>query len=245
MSPKLFSNLSAVVYYEYGSPDVLQLEEIETPVPADDEILIKIEAASVNSGDWHILRADPFMIRAVSGPLKPKHRILGTDVSGRVEAVGSSVSRFHIGDEVFGDVSRCGFGAFAEYVCVPEKEAIILKPDSLTFEQAAAVPSAAVTALQALRNKGHIEPGQNVLINGASGGVGSYAVQLAKSFGAEVTGVCSTGKVDMVSSLGADHIIDYTKEDFSQNGLQYDLIHAANGYHSISQYKGSLKPNGT
>ena len=185
------------------------------------------------------------MIRAVSGPLKPKHRILGTDVSGRVEAVGSSVSRFHIGDEVFGDVSRCGFGAFAEYVCVPEKEAIILKPDSLTFEQAAAVPSAAVTALQALRNKGHIEPGQNVLINGASGGVGSYAVQLAKSFGAEVTGVCSTGKVDMVSSLGADHIIDYTKEDFSQNGLQYDLIHAANGYHSISQYKGSLKPNGT
>jgi NADPH:quinone reductase-like Zn-dependent oxidoreductase len=185
------------------------------------------------------------LVRAVSGLFKPKHRILGTDVSGRVEAVGSNVSRFHIGDEVFGDLSRCGFGAFAEYVSVPEKEALILKPDYMTFEQAAAVPSAAVTALQALRNKGHIESGQNVLINGASGGVGSYAVQIAKSLGAEVTGVCSTGNVDMVSSLGTDHVIDYTKEDFSQNGLQYDLIHAANGYYSISQYKGALKPNGT
>jgi NADPH:quinone reductase-like Zn-dependent oxidoreductase len=154
--------MKAVVYYEYGSPDVLQLEEVETPVPADDEVLIKIEAASVNAGDWHILRADPFLVRAVSGLFKPKHRILGTDVSGRVEAVGSNVSRFHIGDEVFGDLSRCGFGAFAEYVSVPEKEALILKPDYMTFEQAA------VTALQALRNKGHIESGQNVLINGAS-----------------------------------------------------------------------------
>ena len=237
--------MKAIVYHEYGSPDVLELEEVERPTPGDDEVLVKVHAASVNAGDWHLLRADPLLIRAVAGLLKPKHKILGTDVAGIVEAVGRNVQRFQPGDEVFGDISRCGFGAFAEYVSVPESAALVLKPANMTFEEAAAVPSAAVTALQALRDKGHIQAGQNVLINGASGGVGMFAVQIAKSFGAEVTGVCSTGNLEKVRSIGADHVIDYTKEDFTQNEQRYDLIHAANGFHSISDYKRALSSNGT
>ena len=183
------------------------------------------------------------MVRLSSGLLKPKNTILGADIAGRVEAVGRNVTQFQPGDEVFGDLSGCGWGGFAEYVCAREN-ALVLKPANMTFEEAAAVPMAAVTALQGLRDKGQIQPGQKVLINGASGGVGTFAVQIAKSFGAEVTAVCSTRNLDMVRSIGADHVIDYTQEDFTQNGQRYDLILAANGYHSISDYKRALSPIG-
>src|SRR5205823_7916144 len=186
----------------------------------------------------------PFLMRFTSGLLKPKHQILGAAFAGRVEAVGRNVTQFQPGEEVFGDLSACGFGAFAEYVSVPEK-ALALKPTRLTFEEAATVPVSAVTALQGLRDKGQIQPGQKVLIHGASGGVGMFAVQIAKSFGAEVTGVCSTRNVDMARSIGADQVIDYTQEDFTQNGQRYDLILAANGYHPISDYKRALRPKGT
>jgi len=235
--------MKAIVYEEYGSPDVLVLKDVEKPTPKDDEVLIKVHAASVNAADLHLLRADPFLVRLSSGLLKPKNKILGADIAGRVEAVGSNVKQFKPGDEVFGDISGCGWGGFAEYVCAREN-ALVLKPANITFEQAAAVPMAAVTALQGLRNKGQIQSGQKVLINGASGGVGTFAVQIAKSFGAEVTGVCSTGKMDMVRSIGADQVIDYTQEDFTQNGHRYDLILAANGYHSISDYRRVLTPKG-
>ncbi len=199
--------MKAIVYTKYGSPDVLELKEVEKPTPKDDEVLVKVHAASTNAADWHLLRADPFLIRLDSGLLKPKNQILGADIAGQVEAVGRNVTQFQRGDEVFGDISGCGFGAFAEYVSVPEN-VLALKPANLTFEEAATVPMAAVTALQALRDKGQIQSGQKVLINGASGGVGTFAVQIAKSFGAEVTGVRSTGKMDMVRSIGADHVID-------------------------------------
>ncbi|MNI30550.1 alcohol dehydrogenase [compost metagenome] len=236
--------MKAIVYLKYGSPDVLQLKEVEKPTPNDDGVLIKIHAVSLNAGDWHLLRGDPFLLRLAAGLLKPKNTILGADIAGRVEAVGKNVKEFKPGDEVFGDISRFGWGGFAEYVSVPE-QALVLKPANITFEEAAATTVAAVTALQALRDKGHIQPGQKVLINGASGGVGTFAVQIAKTFGAEVTGVCSTAKMEMVRSLGADHVIDYTKEDFTQNGQKYDLIIAANGYHPISDYKRALTPKGT
>lgn len=235
--------MKAIVYTKYGSPDVLQLKEVEKPMPKDNEVLIKVHAASVNAADWHLLRGDPFLLRLSFGLLKPKKNILGSDVAGRVEAVGSNVTQFQPGDEVFGDISQCGFGAFAEYVCASEN-ALALKPASTTFEVAAAVPLAAVTALQALRDKGHIQLGQKVLINGAGGGVGTFAVQLAKSFGAEVTGVCSTGKLDIVRSIGADHVIDYKQEDFTQNGQRYDLILDAAAYRSFSAYKRALNPKG-
>ena len=235
--------MKAIVCHKYGSPDVLKLEEIQKPIAGDDEVLVKVHAASANAADWHILRADPFLVRLASGLLKPKHKILGADIAGRVKAVGRNVTRFQPGDEVFGDISGCGWGGFAEYVCAREN-ALALKPASMTFEEAAAVPFAGVTALQGLRDKGQIQPGQKVLINGASGGVGTFAVQLAKSFAAEVTGVCSTRKLDMVRSIGADQVIDYTQEDFTNNGQRYDLILAANGYHSISDYKRALSPNG-
>jgi len=235
--------MKAIVCTKYGPPDVLQLKEVEKPSPKDDEVLIKVHAASANAADWHLLRGDPFLVRLDSGLLKPKNKILGADIAGRVEAVGRNVKQFKPGDEVFGDISACGLGGFAEYVCAREN-ALVLKPPSMTFEQAAAVPMAAVTALQGLRDKGQIQPGQKVLINGASGGVGTFAVQIAKSFGAEVTGVCSTGKLDIVRSIGADQVIDYTQEDFTQNGQRYDLIIAANGYHSISDYKRALGPKG-
>jgi len=236
--------MQAIVYTTYGSPDVLQLNDVEKPAPADDEVLIHMHAASVNAADLHYLRADPFLIRLMSGLLKPKNTILGADIAGRVEAVGKNVTQFQPGDEVFGDISGCGWGGFAEYVCA-RQDALVLKPANITFEQAAAVPMAAVTALQGLRSKGQIQSGQKVLVNGASGGVGTFAVQIAKSFGADVTGVCSTRNLDMVRSIGADRVIDYTREDFTQNEHRFDLILAANGYHSISDYQRALNPKGT
>jgi len=237
--------MKAIVYTEYGAPlDVLRLKEVEKPTPRDHEVLINVHAASVNAADWRLVRADPFLARFATGLLKPKHTIPGADVAGRVEAVGRSVTQFRPGDEVFGDLSACGWGAFAEYVCADEN-ALVLKPADMTFEQAAAVPLAAVTAFQGLRDQGQIKAGQKVLINGASGGVGTFAVQLAKSFGAEVTGVCSTGKVDMVRSLGADHVVDYTREDFTKTAQRYDLILAANGDRSIFDYQRALSPGGS
>jgi NADPH:quinone reductase-like Zn-dependent oxidoreductase len=236
--------MKAIVCTSYGSPDVLQLREVAKPSPQDDEVLIRIHAASVNARDWRLMRANPFFIRlTVGGLFKPKNPILGVDAAGRVEAVGSSVRQFRPGDEVFGYLSRHGGRTFAEYGCAGENE-IALKPARLSFEQAAAVPLAAITALQGLRDKGNIQPGQKVLIQGASGGVGTFAAQIAKALGAEVTGVCSTRNLDMVRSLGADHVIDYTKEDFTRNGQRYDLILAVNGYHPISDYLRSLSPEG-
>ncbi len=235
--------MQAIVCHTYGSPDVLKLEEVAKPVPQENEVLVKIAAASVAAGDWHLLRADPFLVRFMYGFSKPKFKILGSDVAGWVEAVGANVTRFKPGDAVFGDLSTHGFGALAEYVAVPA-DALAPKPTNLTMEQAAAVPVSAITALQALRDHGQIAPGKRVLINGASGGVGTYAVQIAKAFGAEVTAVCSTGKVALVRDLGADHVIDYTKEDFTRSGKQYDLIIAANGYHKLSAYQRALKPQG-
>ena len=236
--------MKAIVYTEYGSPDVLELKEVVRPTPRDNEVSVKVYAVSANAADLHLLRADPFLIRLSSGLLKPKNEILGSDIAGRVEAVGRNVKQFKPGDEVFGDISAGGWGGFAEYVCAHE-DALVLKPANLSFEEAAAVPMAAVTALQGLRSKGGIQHGQKVLINGASGGVGMFAVQIAKAFGAEVTAVCSTRNLNIVRSIGADHVIDYTQEDFTQNGHRYDLILAANGYHSISDYRRVLAPQGT
>jgi NADPH:quinone reductase-like Zn-dependent oxidoreductase len=235
--------MKAVVYTKYGSPDVLQLKEVEKPRPKGNEILIRVHAASANAADRHLMRGDPFFLRFAYGLLKPKKQILGSDIAGRVEAVGRNVQEFLPGDEVFGDISGCGLGSFAEYVSVPE-HAVISKPASMTFEEAAAVPMAAVTALQGLRDKGQIQPGHKVLIHGASGGVGTFAVQIAKAFRAEVTAVCSTRKVDLVRSIGADHVIDYTQEDFTKTGQRYDLILAANGDRSIFEYKRALAPTG-
>jgi NADPH:quinone reductase-like Zn-dependent oxidoreductase len=238
--------MKAIVCTKYGSPDVLQLQEVAKPAPKEDDVLIKIHAASINSRDWRLLRAKPFFIRLMPGGfLQPKNKILGADVAGRVEAIGRYVKQFKPGDEVFGYLpSATGRGTFAEYVCANEKT-ITLKPANLTFEQAAAVPEAAMTALQGLRDNGNIQPGEKVLIQGASGGVGTFAVQIAKAFGAEVTAVCSTRNLEMVRLLGADHVIDYKVEDFTQNGQQYDLILAVNGYHPISDYLKVLKTEGT
>jgi NADPH:quinone reductase-like Zn-dependent oxidoreductase len=236
--------MKAIVRTEYGPPDVLHLKEVEKPTPKDDEVLIRVHAASVNAADWHLLTADVFLVRLMGrGLIRPKDKILGADIAGRVEAVGSNVKLFKPGDEVFGDIFQCGGGGFAEYACARE-DALALKPAGLTFEEAAAVPLAAVTALQGLRDKGKIQPGQKVLVNGASGGVGTFAVQIAKSLGAEVTAVCSTRNLDMVRSIGADQVIDYTQEDFTKNGRHYDLILAANGYHPILDYRRALSPKG-
>jgi NADPH:quinone reductase-like Zn-dependent oxidoreductase len=235
--------MKAIVYTKYGSADEIQLRDVEKPAPRDDEVLVKVMAASANAYDWHFLSADIFLIRLTGGLLKPKNHRLGADVAGQVEAVGSAVKQFKPGDEVFGEIGAWGNGAFAEYVCVPER-AFALKPANLSFEQAAAVPMAGITALQGLRDTGQIQPGQKVLINGASGGVGTFAVQIAKYFGAEVTAVCSTEKMELIHSLGADHVIDYTKEDFTKTDQRYDLILAVNGYHPISAYKRVLNPQG-
>src|SRR2546430_12035239 len=236
--------MKATVSTKYGSPDVLQLKEVEKPTPRDNEVLVKVHAASVNAGDWHLLRGKPFLMRLMGyGLLKPKYRILGSDIAGRIEVVGRNVKQFQSGDEVFGNTAKYGFGGFAEYVSVPEN-ALVLKPTTLSFEEAAAVPQAALTALQGLRDKGHIQKGPKLLINGASGGIGTFAVQIAKSFGALVTAVCSTRNLDIVRSIGADQVIDYTQEDFTRNGQRYDLILAVNGYHSISDYKRALNPEG-
>ncbi len=235
--------MKAIVYTKYGPPDVLQLKEVEKPTPKDDEVLVKVHAASANATDWRTMRGAPVVFRFEMGFPKPKHTILGADIAGRVEAVGSSVTQFQPGDEVFGDIGDCGFGGFAEYVSVPENT-LVLKPANITFEEAAAAPLAAVTALQGLRDKGQIQSGQKVLINGASGGVGTFAVQIAKSFGTEVTGVCSTKKLDTTRSIGADYVIDYTQEDFTKTGQHYDLIFDAVGNRSASDYKCALSPNG-
>jgi NADPH:quinone reductase-like Zn-dependent oxidoreductase len=235
--------MKAIVYTKYGSPDVLQLKEVDKPTPKDNEVLVKVYAASANAADWHLMRAEPFLARLENGLLKPKNTKLGADIAGRVEAVGRNVTQFQEGDEVFGGMPLNELGGFAEYVCANE-DALALKPARLTFEQAAAVPLAAFTALQGLRDKGQIQTRQRVLINGASGGVGTFAVQIAKSFGTEVTGVCSTRNLDMVRSIGADHVIDYTKENFTQNGQRYDLIFDAVGNRSVSDYQRALSPNG-
>ena len=238
--------MKAIICPKYGSPDVLQLREVVKPIPQEDEVLIQIHAAYLNSRDLRMLRANPFFMRLMPGSFyHPKNIILGADVAGRVEAIGRNVRQFKLGDEVFGYLpSATGRGTFAEYVCA--KEILITqKPANLTFEQAAAVPEAAMTALQGLRDKGNLQPGQKVLINGASGGVGTFAVQIAKAFGAEVTAVCSTRNLEMVRSLGADYVIDYKKDDFTQKGHQYDLILAVNGYHPISDYLRALKPEGS
>ena len=232
--------MKAVVYYNYGSPGVLRCEEIAKPTPGDDEVLIEVRAASVNPLDWHFMRGTPYFIRLMLGLRKPKLPRLGVDVAGLVEAAGRNVTQFKPGDRVFGSCR----GAFAEYVCTSQA-ALAVKPDNVTFEQAASVPMAALTALQAFRDKGHIQPGQKVLINGAAGGVGTFAVQIARSFGAEVTGVCSTRNVDMVRSLGADRVIDYTQGDFTGNGQQYDVILDLIANHSLSACRRILNPKGT
>ena len=236
--------MKAIVHRKYGLPnDVLQLEEVSKPIPGDDKVLVEVHAASVVYSDSAFVIGKPFLVRLIgSGLLKPKHKIPGSNIAGRVEAVGRDVKQFQQGDEVFGDISDCGRGGFAEYIAAPEN-ALVLKPTKITFEEAAAVPQAAVVALQGLR-MGQIQPGQKVLINGSSGGIGTFAVQIAKSFGAEVTGVCSTRNLDMVRSIGADQVIDYTKEDFARSGQQYDLIIATAGYRSIFDYKRALSPRG-
>src|SRR6516164_3796351 len=233
--------MKAIVHRCYGSPDVIRYEDLPRPAPADNEILVKVQAASVNPLDWHYLEGTPYMLRIEAGFGKPDDPRLGVDFSGTVEAVGKSISRFKPGDEVFGGK----FGALAQYIVVREERAVALKPASVTHEQAAAVAIAGVTALQALRDNGHIHAGQNVLVNGASGGVGTFAVQIAKSFGANVTGVCSTHNVDLVRSLGADQVIDYTKENFTKGNERYDVIldNVGTG-HSLSEYKKVMVPEG-
>lgn len=239
-SPSVAPRMKAIVYHDFGSPDVLRLEEIEKPVPNDNQLLIRVRGVSVNPLDWHYMEGTPYLGRLVEfGLLKPKVTRLGVDYAGTVEAVGKNITQFKPGDEVYGN----RFGAFAEYVVASEK-ALALKPANLTFEQAASVPVAAVTALQGLRDKGHVQPGQKVLINGASGGVGTFAVQIAKSFGAEVTGVCSGRNAEMVRSIGADYVIDYTKEDFAKSGQHYDLIIDNVGNRSLLECRRVLNPNG-
>jgi NADPH:quinone reductase-like Zn-dependent oxidoreductase len=233
--------MKAIVYREYGPPDVLQLTDVATPVPRDDEALIRVRAASVNALDWRLMRGKPLPTRLLIGGLrKPKATGVGRDVAGRVEAVGRNVTRFKPGDEVFGVCP----GAFAEYACALQDK-LAMKPANISFEDAAALPVAATTALQGLRDSGRIQRGHRVLVDGASGGVGTFAVQIAKSFGAEVTAVCSTRNVDTARSIGADHVIDYTREDFTRNGQCYDLILAANAYHSIFDYRRALAPAGS
>lgn len=237
--------MKAITFKRYGSPDVLKYEDVPMPTPKDDEVLVKIHASSANAADWHLLRADPFPVRFMMGFTKPqaKYHILGGDIAGVVEAVGKNVTEFKVGDAVFGDVFDDGLGGFAEYTCVRAKM-LVAKPKNLSFEEAAAVPLAAVTALHGLRDIGKVQPGQKVLINGAAGGVGTYAVQIAKALGAEVTAVCSARNLEQARALGADHVIDYAQEDFTQSSKRYDMILAINGYHPIGDFKRALTPNG-
>jgi len=237
--------MKASVLTNYGSADFFELQEVAKPLPGDNEVLVKNYASSVNSWDWEILMGRPFVNRLMVGLRKPTRiKILGCDIAGRIEAVGRNVKQFQAGDEVYGDVSHCGWGGFAEYVCVSEKANVLaLKPASMTFEQSASVPQAAVLALQGLR-QGKIDRARKVLINGAAGGVGSFAVPMAKSYGAEVTGVDSEGKLGFLRSLGADHVIDYKQQDFTRNGQQYDLILDVQAYHSIMDYKRALSAKG-
>lgn len=231
--------MKAIVYTRYGSPDVLKVQDIEKPVPNDDQVLVKVHAAAANPLDWHFMRGTPLFMRMDSGLRKPKNPRLGADLAGTVEAVGKNVTEFKVGDEVFGS----SFGTFAEYFCIKE-EGLAHKPANITFEQAAAVGVVAFTALQGLRDSGNIQAGQQVLVNGASGGVGTFAVQMAKAYGAEVTGVCSTRNLDMVRSIGADHVVDYTKRDFTRTGQKYDLIYDAVGNRSVFALRRALKPDG-
>ncbi|APV43616.1 NADPH:quinone reductase [Dehalogenimonas formicexedens] len=236
--------MKAIISTKYGPPEGLEFTDVAKPLPKDDEVLIKVHAASINAYDWHLLTADFFLVRLMGGGFfRPKNPRPGEDVAGTIESVGKNVQQFKPGDEVFGDLCECGSGGFAEYVCAKEG-ALVLKPANINFEQAAATPMAAVTALHGLRDSGCIQAGQKVLINGASGGVGTFAVQIAKSFGAEVTAVCSTRNVEQARKLGADHVIDYTKEDFTRSGQTYDLIFAANGNGPVSAYKRALTPEG-
>jgi NADPH:quinone reductase-like Zn-dependent oxidoreductase len=236
--------VKAIVRDSYGSPNVLELTDIDKPEPADDEVLLRIHAASVNPADWHFLRGIPYIARMQFGLRNPKDRVLGCDVAGHIEAVGKNVTMLQPGEEVFGSLFMHGLGAFAEWVCISE-DLLAPKPAALSFEQVAAVPLAALTALQGLRDHGRIEPGHKVLIIGASGGVGTFAVQIAKSFDAEVSGVCSTKNLDMVRALGAEHVIDYTKEDFTHSGQKYDLIFQLAGTLSPSECRSALTSNGT
>lgn len=235
--------MKAIVISKYGPPEQLQLRDVDKPTPGDGEVLLKVHAVSLNAADVHLLTADILLVRLYAGLRKPKFSILGADVAGRVEAVGRGVTRFRPGDEVVGDISGSGFGGLAEYARA-RQDVLVPKPASLSFAMAAAIPLAATTALQGLRDQGGLQAGQKALINGASGGVGTFAVQLAKALGADVTAVCSTRNLDMVRGLGADHVIDYTRADFTQNGQQYDLILAVNGYHSLSDYQRALTPHG-
>jgi NADPH:quinone reductase-like Zn-dependent oxidoreductase len=234
--------MKAIVYTEYGSPDVLQLKEVAKPAPTDDELLIRVQAVSINGSDREALTGRPLYTR-IGGLRKPRHQILGSDIAGRVEMVGKNIREFQAGDEVFGEIPGY-YGGFAEYVCVPEKT-LARKPTRMTFEEAAAVPQAGVIALRGICAKGQVRPGQKVLINGAGGSAGSFAVQLAKLCGAEVTGVDNSGKLDFLRSLGADQVIDYTKEDFTRNGKQYDLILDLIAHRSVFAYARALRPNGT
>jgi NADPH:quinone reductase-like Zn-dependent oxidoreductase len=236
--------MKAVVYDKYGPPDVLTPKEVEKPVPGDDDVLIKLRAASINDWDWGLLRGKPFINRLLFGLLKPRYNILGSDIAGEVEAVGTNIKRFQSGDQVFGDLSGLNWGGFAEYVCAPEKR-LAIKPSGMSFEQAAAIPQAAVLALQGLQDKRQLQPGEKVLINGAGGGTGSFAIQIARTMGVVITGVDSTTKLEKMRELGADHVIDYTKVDFTRTGDQYDLIVDLMGFHRTLDYVRSLKPGGT
>lgn len=237
--------MRAIAQTEYGGPEVLSLQMVPKPIPGDREVLVRVYAASVSAGDWHLMRGKPLFIRPMfGGVFKPRIQTLGSDMAGIVEAVGPGVTQLQPGDAVFGDLSGCGFGAFAEYVCVPES-ALVLKPEQVSFEVAAAVPGSALAALQGLRDCGQIQPGQKVLINGASSGVGSLAVQLAKVLGAEVTAVCSGKKMEMVRLLHPDHVVDYTQTDFTKTGQRYDLILDVAAYRSITDYLPALTPKGT
>jgi NADPH:quinone reductase-like Zn-dependent oxidoreductase len=235
--------MKAFVYEKYGPPETLRLAEVDKPAPDADAVLVKVRAASVNAADWHVLRGKPLFSRATLGLLRPKHQILGVDIAGQVEAVGSGITRFQPGDEVYANLLDHGYGGFAEYVSVPV-EVMSLKPASLSFEEAAAVPMAAATALQGLRRHGELQPGQRVLINGASGGVGTFAVQLAKAYGAEVTAVTSTRNLDLVGSLGADHVLDYTRTDALDGGQRYDLILDTVGNRSVPDLRRALAQGG-
>lgn len=236
--------MKAMVYHQYGSPDMLGLEEVEKPVPGKGEVLVKVYATSITAGDWIFLKGENFMVRLMAGGItKPTKIILGVDMAGRVEATGPGVTQFQPGSEVYGEIFSAGLGGFAEYVTVPEK-LLALKPKNLTFEQTAAVPVAGMTALQGLRDKARLQAGQKILITGASGGVGTFAIQLARHFGAEVTATCSTGKIDFIRSLGVQHVADYSQEDITKNGQQYDAILDIAAYRPFSDYKPILKPDG-
>jgi NADPH:quinone reductase-like Zn-dependent oxidoreductase len=235
--------MKAFVYEEYGPPETLRMAEVDKPAPKADEVLVKVRAASVNAADWHVLRGKPLFSRATLGLLRPKHKILGVDIAGQVEAVGAEVTGFQPGDEVYANLLDHGYGGFAEFVSVPV-EVMALKPASLSFEEAAAVPMAAVTALQGLRRHGELQPTQTVLINGGTGGVGSFAVQFAKAYGAEVTAVTSTRNLELVRSFGADHVVDYTTTDFTRDGRRYDLVLDTVGNRSVPDLRRALVPGG-